>query len=382
MSVFMIGGCPGCGSCGGTDHCHTLTSDAVGASCVNLHDVVTVVDPVFGTITLTYSGSGVAGAGWYGTYVYSYPGGGGCPAATVTIYYLLASLTGDFGVYWNYDTATGCPTDAGDAFGFGLQCTLVIGVTNRVTTTSCSSWAATVNMTAPSVTCTNKLYAAGTYTFTFTSPSSTSCCVQVTPTGCNGFGLPGATITIGSATGTIGGGGGGIILDIGTAGTYSYSIPRFAAGSRAWTCGDAVTLAMSPDTGYHCLTGCAWPIADTLHATHPLFGAITLSWSGSAWVASVSYSYPGFGACGPQTVTVTCTLSTAGGYTESWKTTGGCPNNAGGTTSTATWTAGSLTCYVPGSSAFTLPVSFTPSGGSAQANFYQGTGTQSMTITE
>ena len=169
---------------------------------------------------------------------------------------------------------------------------------------------------------------------------------------------------------------------------WTATAPRFsgASGTKAVTscADDFTTTAMSVAAGYHCFTGsgCAYPIADTLHATHPLFGAITLTYSSGNWVASVSYSYPGFGACGAKTVTVTCTLNgTTGDYTESWKASVACPDNAGGSTITATWSLTGQTCYVPTVSAFSIAFNISPSAG-AQQNFYQGSGSRSLTITE
>jgi hypothetical protein len=124
-----------------------------------------------------------------------------------------------------------------------------------------------------------------------------------------------------------------------------------------------------------------------LHATHPVFGAITYTYSAGPWVASVSYSYPGNigggGSCTAKTITVTCTWDGWTGYTESWTVDGsGCPDDSGGGgTVTASWDNDSLTCYVPSVSAFSGVFSYTPPGGSSQENLY-GVGAIALAIIE
>ena len=82
---------------------------------------------------------------------------------------------------------------------------------------------------------------------------------------------------------------------------------------------DAIPVSMTPAATYHCLAGCPDPLPATLHETHSIFGAITLTWDSTNWSDSFSYTTAGCNGCPAETVTVTCTLNAStGAYTESW----------------------------------------------------------------
>lgn len=366
-----------CGCCGQSG-CHSVT-DISSTFCPNVHDVVTVIDSTLGlTVDMQY-----VGGGWAKTVSYSYPGLGGCPAKTLTLQYSLDSLIGTFAVTFISWLATGCPDDSGDCASFGL----CQGAGGLITMTSCSSFAATVAYTTPATGPVAKLYGASTpISFSLSSPSATSCCIRFHVRGYNSLDLDGAAVSVWTdsgktslvATGTTSAG--YVVLDVGTSGTYyEISKSRFTTTSAtvSFTCGDTITETLSAASGYHCITGCEIPVPDTLHATHPVFGAVTYTYSGGNWVATVSYAYPGLGACPSKTVTVTCTWNGNTTYTESWKyAVTNCPDDTGGSTATVTWTDGTLVCPMSFSKGF----SHTPAG-TPEQNLY-GAAAMTLTITE
>ena len=89
---------------------------------------------------------------------------------------------------------------------------------------------------------------------------------------------------------------------------------------------DPIGVNLAVASGYYCLTGgsCGYPLPATLHATHSIFGAVTMTYNasgslGAGWYATVSYSYPGCYCCAAATVTVTCFLSASGSYSDNWE---------------------------------------------------------------
>lgn len=143
---------------------------------------------------------------------------------------------------------------------------------------------------------------------------------------------------------------------------------------------------LTATASYHCDTGiCGWPIAGTLHMTHPVFGSVTLTYSSGHWTGTKAYSYPGNiaggGSCAGATVTVSFDMDEGYGYTESWKYDGsGCPTDSGGNTATAFWTFENVDCYVPSVTAFSANFSKTPFAGE-QENLY-GSSFLNLSITE
>jgi hypothetical protein len=169
---------------------------------------------------------------------------------------------------------------------------------------------------------------------------------------------------------------GQLLIDLGARTSFYYEVTgtRFTMNSDSptITLGDTLNITMSAASGYECVTGCAQPEPDTMHATHPVFGALTFAWSGGPWIATKNYSFPGFGGCGAKTVAVTCVWD-SGNYYEQWKYDGSdCPDNAGATTATANWTPGAQVCYIPSVSSFSQAYTITPAAGH-EANFYQTT---------
>lgn len=203
------------------------------------------------------------------------------------------------------------------------------------------------------------------FTGTFVAPSATVvgtpttsvCCRGFSVAGCSGVGLDGAFVQVwvdSTKTTLLASGftsGGSVTLCFDGSPTFyrEVSHSRFdtLAGTIVLAVGDTQGDVLTPSAGYHCGPDCGEPIADTLHATHPRYGAIVFTRSGVNWVSVVSYFYPGVGSCGPPGIrTITCTWDGSTGYTESWKynTVTNCPDDSGTGTETATWGFISLDC--------------------------------------
>lgn len=142
---------------------------------------------------------------------------------------------------------------------------------------------------------------------------------------------------------------------------------------------------LSATGSYHCDSGtCGWPLPGTLHLTHPIFGAVTLTYSGGHWTGTAVYSYPGNigsgGTCNPATVTVTCDMDESYTYSETWLTDSDCPDDAGASPTTAYWGLDAVDCYFPSVQAFGAHYELTPSFG-PQQNLY-GTSPLSLSVVE
>jgi hypothetical protein len=187
-------------------------------------------------------------------------------------------------------------------------------------------------------------YTDGYRTLTVSDPDpGQQCCFMYfqVNTSCDGSPQSGATVNVWTdsskttliASGTTDGSG-AVDLNLGShAGSIYYEVTqsRFATASATVTvsCGQynsivPRTVNLTAATGYVCVSSCAVPVATTLHATHPKFGAITLTYNasgtfGAGWYTTVTYSYPGCFACPARTVTVTCFLSTSFTYSDHWK---------------------------------------------------------------
>jgi hypothetical protein len=195
------------------------------------------------------------------------------------------------------------------------------------------------------------LFSDGFRSITISDPSpDVQCCLMyfVVTGDCDGLALPGSTVSVWTDSSKA------TLIDSGTVfadGSYSANLSshagsiyyevshlRYTTSSTTLTvaCGDyfgdlsgfgsnprSVTLVH--DTTYVCVTGsCSTPIAKTLHATHPKFGPITLTYNaagslGAGWYDTVTYSYPGCFACPAKTVTVTCYLNLSLVYSDHWK---------------------------------------------------------------
>lgn len=211
------------------------------------------------------------------------------------------------------------------------------------------------------------------------------CHQRFVATGCNSLPSPGILVSVWTNSGKVTSLGTGttdaagiVLIDLGAATSFYWEAThaRFVTASNTETIavGDSVGVSLTtPASGYHCITGCAIPVADTLHATHPVFGAITYAYSAGSWIGSTSYAYPGIGACAAKTVTISSIWDGGTGYADSWKYDGAdCPDNAGANTATVVWTDGALVCPL----SFTKTFSHTPSG-TIETNLY---GTSAMTL--
>jgi hypothetical protein len=224
------------------------------------------------------------------------------------------------------------------------------------------------------------------------------CCGGCTTTingkiiGCNSLGLPSVSVEAHDATA------GGTLLATTTTdsgGNYTFagitgvsgnaivivpvSLVRFTAVNRTltwtsgatptssqWGCGKttpAVNTVQTVATGYFCFSGCAYPVAATLHGTDTWFGSFTLVNTGSGWLLSpgISYSYPGCFGCPAKTVTVT--FSSIEWH---WKATfAGCPDDTASSPCNTVF-GGLITCFIPGVSAFGITGTW-PAGSSASS---------------
>ena len=169
------------------------------------------------------------------------------------------------------------------------------------------------------------------------APYPASCAVLFNVTGCNGLAVAGATVDIWTSSAKTTHVGtcttdalGNCYINIGNtffvSRYYEVAASRFttASATLSMSPGDVITPTLTPASGYHCATGCALPLADTLHATHPTFGALALAYNGSGslgagWYATTSYSYPGCRCCPSKTVTATSFLDTSLGFSDHWK---------------------------------------------------------------
>jgi hypothetical protein len=204
------------------------------------------------------------------------------------------------------------------------------------------------------------------------------CLTTLQVQGCNSLALPGAAVSIYDHSG-------GTLLYSGTtdgSGNFSFDAPagtayavvsrsRFNTSSTTVSLspGGTTVVSLTPATGYHCVIGCPIPASDTLHGTHPKFGALTYTYSGGVWTTTFAYSYPGVGSCGPPGVrTVTCTWDGGTNYTESWKydTTTLCPVDSGTGTETVAWTTAGAGACPP---SLLVNVNHTPTGAIEQ-NMY------------
>ena len=233
--------------------------------------------------------------------------------------------------------------------------------------------------------------------------------------GCTSLGLPSISVEAHDATA-----GGTLIATTTTdaSGNYTFSgisgvsgnnivivpVPgsRFVAVNRTltWTSASTVTSAQwgcnkttgtanttqTPASGYHCGFGCVYPVADTLNGTDSWFGSFTLVNSGSGWVmspASFNYTYAGCFGCPAKTVTITY-----GSFEWHWTAQpSGCPDNVGANPCNTVF-SGTTTCYIPGTSAFSVNGTWpagSPSSLCIMDMFCNNTGTppsQTFTLTE
>ena len=183
------------------------------------------------------------------------------------------------------------------------------------------------------------LYAFGVRTASISGPAAygAGCYPVFSVAGCNGLAVAGATVNIWNSSSKTTFYGSGTTSTSGSVAvpvtTFSPSFYYEVSRSRLVTVSgtqdgsdpaDPISVYMSPASGYHCLFGCADPVPETLHATHSVFGSLTLAYDaggshGEGWYATTSYTYPGCYCCPAKTVTVTSYLDTAGNFSDYWK---------------------------------------------------------------
>jgi hypothetical protein len=237
---------------------------------------------------------------------------------------------------------------------------------------------------------------------TITSTPTPSACGSATVKGCSGPSLtnllPGATVVVKDASGstlvsgTTNSSGFYAIVVSGYPSTVTVSHDRFVTQVGTipanQCCADFVfDLSLNVADGYHCLvsTDCLLPVANVLHATHPLFGAITLTYSSSGFLGvgwytpNIPYAYPGCSGCAAGTVTALCYMLVDEGILHDYWHAGSsdhCPDDTGDEVA-STWTLESISC--PPS--FSMSFSLSPHAGIEQ-KFFCTTSPQAVTLTE
>jgi hypothetical protein len=144
--------------------------------------------------------------------------------------------------------------------------------------------------------------------------------------------------------------------------------------SQSLTCGGTKTVTLTPKSGYHCQCSaavpvCAWPLADTLHASDSNSHTWTLSWTsasvgweGSTVIGGVTYffRYGGTGYCS---------------VSQNARIVDGSSNGCVG----GSW---SITCPTAAPAAFNISITASSTGGSPPAGFCGTTVAVPWTITE
>lgn len=184
---------------------------------------------------------------------------------------------------------------------------------------------------------------AGNQTLTCnTTTQFTTCCLNITVSGCNGLGLPGATVvatpTGGGTpfTGTTDSAGHVQFIDV-PLGTYDVEVSRSRFVTQTFTgvtfdCSHDINLSVGPATGYHCTGGCAIPVPDTLNVTDSVYGAYQIFWDAGSntWFGETTVAFggstpgPGCDACPPSGTTIGC-IFTGESILGTTCVLGGCP---------------------------------------------------------
>lgn len=311
--------------CGGTPP--TTPSCFTGCGCINVGQTIQISDSTLGlAVDIVYSSSTSSNPwgrakSWGGRASYAFPGGGGCDAKTIPIFYNLDAVTCKMSVGWYAEVGgTECPTDdtsnPANFVSFDVPNELIIF-------SSCDpferysdffDWTAGPSSDSSAW---NNLYNFSQTSLTVTSPySTTKCCVRFVINGCNALGLPNATVKVwtnSSKTTLIGQGvtdsTGSVIMDVHSHGSiyYEASSDRFVTGTRTVTvsvCGNSVgVLTLLPASGFHCIIGtnCVYPFKDTMFATDRYGNATTVVFDGTGtagWKGtSPTFNYPGCGGC-------------------------------------------------------------------------------------
>lgn len=182
-------------------------------------------------------------------------------------------------------------------------------------------------------------YLAATDMYLDIEPYPQACYACFTVMGCNNLPLAGATVhiwtnsakttSVGTATTDSSG---KACIDIGQVAVSRYyevtKSPRFTMFSATVSMipGDVFEVFLPVAAGYYCdmIPACADPLPGTLHATHPKFGPLTLTYNasgsyGAGWYATTSHTYSGCRCCPPKTVTVTSFVNSVLTFSDHWK---------------------------------------------------------------
>lgn len=201
--------------------------------------------------------------------------------------------------------------------------------------------------------------------------TSPPCNVTIHVTGCGGLALRGATVkvwtnsgkTVLIASGTTNASG-DVTLDLVSVGTgwiEILGVTRFndINQSFGWSCSRTYSFAMTVATGFACVGGCAWPIKNVLQLTDSVYGAFTLTRSGSIWLSGpgfpngINIGFPGCRGCPAATVNILFSFDAGWNVQYSHGLPLLCPSVSGTTwTTPGSKVCSTQTCYIPGVSAF------------------------------
>ena len=153
----------------------------------------------------------------------------------------------------------------------------------------------------------------GLPSFTIAGPPGVNCSIPssstFTVTGCNGLALSGVTVNVYDSLG-------GALLASGTTDSsgnclLSWSGPctvyvtategtgRFTAWGQSVTVASLVSISLAVAAGYTCISGCAYPLNNTLHFTSTLFGNFGLvNVGGMTWATSGPHFVSTIAFCG------------------------------------------------------------------------------------
>ena len=135
-------------------------------------------------------------------------------------------------------------------------------------------------------------------------------CENFKITGCNGLALPGVTVSVYDTSGgtlltsgtTDSGGNCVLIWSSGSSTAYVTATDgsgRFTAAGQAFTASTSLQIGLTVAAGYSCISGCVYPVSNTLHFTSVLFGNFTLvNVGGMTWATSGPHFVSTIAFCG------------------------------------------------------------------------------------
>ena len=299
LDMFAVGTVSGspC-TCGGTASC--------GSCCVPCSPCPIPKADLFGSWT-GGSGSDAPPSG-SGTLAY-YPGGLG-----------YAPYTGPSWAYNSYLNPTGSPTGCfvtcygGTIYvelcalwwnGTAYQTTCVDQTCFSLTSTTCNPFSVTYTISGTGLCLTPGGPFFTSVTISAAAYGVSVCCQGFSVTGCGGYALPSATVSVYSSYGgTLLASGvtpaNGIVSLLWAASCSVYvtvtdSASRFTAygSSLSLTVNSTTAISLSVASGYYCLTtgSCSYPLPATLHATFANAGAQVFTWTAgpSLWTSTFTY---------------------------------------------------------------------------------------------